>query len=537
MKNTKRLAIILYAVYVTALVLVITFGTSVSADLIYKIEIAFLRKNIDDVTVDISSDTELMAGVTHYPQFRGQGSYRGSAGLRYTSLDPELLGVGDSGSLYATTDFEGDSFIGRVKVTSAYDADFEKIFSFKFVKKYPDSFSVLYSVKGCVSEESELTVGVPVFVYSKIDKSLEYNMSDYTLIYDKEYFTEGAQGSLIPIKATSEGQMLSFSIMYGNGNAASSKSFTVVDRDLPEDFDSVLLNGVPADEFVGEREEGISITLLKNGEKIATDYTISLAKTKDANRDGKGGIKFVSVGDKEMTLTLPNGFAKTVKFPVINKILLPIVKDSAVRQEHIITLRDTEVKAYSFYFADEVGYDKVTYEYDAEMLHLYSTDRSFTVDPRAGKTGVTEIKLIIDDGYTRVEDVYTVEIKEDFRPLSLISDNVSGFVSKVLGHWAMFAVLAFLSMNLFRYVPDMPMWKRFIFYTLTALPVAALTELIQIFIPDRSAGITDILIDMSGFYLGTAFVLGFRFFGEKYVKPMISKINSKGAEEKNGSDE
>ena len=95
-----------------------------------------------------------------------------------------------------------------------------------------------------------------------------------------------------------------------------------------------------------------------------------------------------------------------------------------MREEHIITLRDTEVKAYSFYFADEVGYDKVTYEYDAEMLHLYSTDRSFTVDPRAGKTGVTEIKLIIDDGYTRVEDVYTVEIKEDFRPLSLISDTV-----------------------------------------------------------------------------------------------------------------
>ena len=535
MKNTKRLAIILYAVYVTALVLVITFGTSVSADLIYKIEIAFLRKNIDDVTVDISSDTELMAGVTHYPQFKGQGSYRGSAGLRYTSLDPELLGVGDSGSLYATTDFEGDSFIGRVKVTSAYDTDFEKIFSFKFVKKYPDSFSVLYSVNGSGRDATEISMGVPVFVFSEISEGAEYNVKDYTLIYDTEYFEEGAHGSLIPIKPTEDGKTLTFGVRYGNGATAYSSSFTVVDKELPTEFDEVLLNGVLASDFVGENGKNILITLLLDGEVVATDYTQSFAIKGDAKRDGKGGMYFTSAGEKSMTVTLPNGYSKTVDFVIKNKLLLPTVKDETVRETHVIRMSDTEINTYAFYFDGEVTYDKVTYEYNSDIVRVYSSSRAFSVDP--WDYGITEIKVIVDDGYTRLEDVYTVDIRHDIRPLSLIAENVSRFVSKVLGHWAMFAVLAFLSMNLFRYVPDMPMWKRFIFYTLTALPVAALTELIQIFIPDRSAGITDILIDMSGFYLGTAFVLGFRVFGEKYVKPLISKINSKGAEEKNGSDE
>lgn len=533
MKNKKRLAIILYASYVVALILIITFGTSITRNIVYKLEIAFSNKNVTNVVTDISRDTELMAGRNYYPQYTAKGSFRGSAGLRYTSLDPKYLTVGDSGQLYARTDFEGDSFVGRVKITSAYDKDFEKILSFSFVKKYPESFSVSYSVKG-VEDTRELVLGVPVYVYSEITSSSDYNVTDHTLIYDTDYFTAADDGSLIPIKPTEAGATLAFSIEYGNGAIASSKSFTVLDKPQVEEFDEIVLNGSSAEDFVGVRGKSIAITLLKDGKKIATDYTISLLKPGDANRDGKGGMYFLTAGNKGLTITLPNGFAKTVEFAVENKILLPTLKDKEIRESHVISLRNTDVNTYAFYFDGEVTYDEIVYEYDPDVIRVNTTSRSFTVDPRTGQLGTTEIKLIIDDGYTRVEDVYTVKIREDIRPMALISQNVSSFVSKVLGHMAMFAALALLAMNLFRYVKVENKWKRFGLYTLTALPVGMVTELIQLLLPNRNPGITDVLVDMLGFYLATLVIVALKavirrcrtFIAKKKYKTQSEDENS-----------
>lgn len=508
MKNKKTLAIILYAVYAVALVLIITFASSLSSGIIYKLEVMFSKKNITDVTVDISSDTELLAGRYYYPQYTPVGSFTGSPGMRYTSLDPEYLTVGDGGKICASTDFEGDTFYGRVKVASAYCESLEKIITFKFVKKYPENFSVSYTVKGLAKEVSELTVGVPVYVFSRISSDSDYNMSDYTLIYDKEYFAEGEQGSLVPIKSTEDGTLLAFSIEYGNGAIASSKSFTIAEKPLADEFDEVLLNGVPADEFVGERGKSISVTLLNGGEEIATDYAMSLDMKGDANRDGRGGMYFLTVGDKGLTITLPSGFSKTVYPKIRNTISRPILKNEEQEKTHTINLLVSEYKTVSFYFDKNVGYDTVEYEFDREMMRLSSSDRSFTIKPK--KAGTTTVKLTIDDGYTRVSEEYTVHIKRNWNPVYLISSNVSGFVSKVLGHMTLFIVLAFLSMNLFKYVNVTGRVKRFAIYTLTALPVASLTEFIQFFIPNRNSTLSDVLVDMLGFYLATLLIIAGR---------------------------
>lgn len=521
MKNKKRLAIILYAAYAVALVLVITFGTSLSHGIVYRLEVMFSKKNITDVTVDIPSDTELLAGRYYYPEYTPQGPFNGSPGLRYTSLDPEYLTVGDGGRLYASTDFEGDTFIGHVKVTSAYCEKLEKILTFKFVKKYPQNFEVSYSVKGIGSEAEELTVGVPVYVFSEIEKGSVYNVTDHVLIYDSEYFAEGDDGSLIPIRPTESGVTLAFAIKYGNGATASSNSFTIAERTVPDEFDEILLNGVRADEYVGERNRGIAITLLKDGEKIATDYTISLDMKGDANRDGKGGMYFITVGDKGLTVTLPGGYKKTVYPKIRNVVSAPILQDEEAERAHVIETLVSEYKTVSFYFDKDVGYDTVEYEFDEEMMRLSSSVRSFTIKPK--KSGTTTIRMIIDDGYTRVCKEYTVNIGRNLNPIYLISKNVSNFVSKVLGHMSAFAILAFVSMNMFKYVSVENKLKRFVLYSLTALCVAVLTELIQMLDPDRTAGVLDVLIDMLGFYLGTVAVMLYR----RYVKKRLVKIFDK----------
>ena len=499
MKN-KKTAIILYALYATLLVLIITFGSAVSDAIVYQLEVAFSKKNITDVTTDIPEGTELLAGKTYYPVYTTHGPFNGSPGLNITSLDPDYLTVGEGGRITANTKFEGDFIDARVRVKSAYDKDFEKILTFRFVKRYPEEFTVSYSVMGLGEKSSVLTVGVPVYVFASIKAGSVYNVTDREIIYDEEYFTKGEDGSLIPIKASGK-EELSFGIRYGNGSEEFSDSFTVIEEALPTDFDEVLLNGTPADEFIGIRGESISVALLRNGEKIAVPYEISLEQKLDASRDGRGGMCFLTVGDKGLTLTLPSGFSKTVYPKIRNTVSRPILSDSELERTHEITFYNSEYKTVSFYFEGKVTYSDVIYEYDEDMMRFASTPRSFTMKPK--KHGTTTVRLIIDDGYTCVIEQYTVHIKPNLNPLFLISHNVSNFVAKVLGHTALFGSLAIFSMNLFKYVVIEDKRRRFILYSLTALSVAVITEIIQLFIPDRTAGVSDILIDMLGFYLGT----------------------------------
>ena len=80
-------------------------------------------------------------------------------------------------------------------------------------------------------------------------------------------------------------------------------------------------------------------------------------------------------------------------------------------------------------------------------------------------------------------------------------------MSKVIGHIGLFACLAVISMYMFRYVYIVNPWARFATYVMTALPIGVITEIAQTFIPGRYGRVQDVLIDMTGFFIGTLFVL------------------------------
>ena len=92
---------------------------------------------------------------------------------------------------------------------------------------------------------------------------------------------------------------------------------------------------------------------------------------------------------------------------------------------------------------------------------------------------------------------------------------------------AVFAVLAFVSMNLFKYVTVENKLKRFLLYSLTSLSVATLTELIQLLMPSRNAGVGDVLVDMLGFYFGTLAVLVFRCAARRFLPKMLDRAKAK----------
>ena len=525
MKNKRRAAIILYAVYAVFITLLILVGNSLAGKIITRIETKLLNeKSITDVTVDISADTELLAGRDYYPVYTAHGSYRGSPGLVFTSLDPDYLAVSDKGAIRANTGFDGDYIDARVRVTSSHNSTFEKILTFRFVKKYPDSFSVSYFVQGYGKNAEKLSMGVPVYVFVEINSGSQYNMTDYTLVYDEECFDRLDDGALVLKRMPMGDEPLYFAIEYANGARAESAPITPTDQPLPTEFDEIRLNGIPADEYVGKKNDNIELTLWLDGERLATDYTITLEKTGDAKKDGKGGMRFLTVGDKGMTVTLPSGFSKTVHFSIENTLALPVVKDETVSGTHVIDLLTTDAATFTFDFGGAVSYDKVTYEYDAEMLEVTSSERTFTLKPKA--KGETTVKVIVDDGYKRLEDVYTVRIKKDFRLVSIVYEDISIFVTKVLGHGMCFVVLAFFSLNMFRYLTLDKKLIRFILYTLTALPIAAFTEAVQVYIPDRDGRLRDVFIDMLSFYIGTLIALAV-IYAVRYIPLLISLIRKR----------
>ena len=503
-KKQKRWAFFLYFAYAISLTLLLIFGKNV-AHWAQSIVRAQLEKvHITDVVPSVTEDEELLAGKLHYIDYASYGDIRGDDGLVFESLDPEYLTVSGRGRLKASADFEGDVFKGRVRVTSEYDDKFEKIFTFTFVKKYPEKFCCAFFVRGYAHSSKTIYVGIPVYVFSHIEDGVSYNVRDYEILYDEEYFERADDGAFIPVKTSSE--KMSFTVRYANGATDASTEFVIEEAPVVTEFEDVYLDGVPASEYVGSTGEGIIVTLVgKDGKAVPTVFTVTYEEGEKVVHSAASHPIFKTPGDKQVTYTLPNGFSKTITIKIRNELVLPTVTDKAVSDSHVINMLDTDVRTVNVTFPSSAPYKKITLEYDEDMMSISKSGLSFVITPK--KHGTSTLKIVVDDGFSRVEDVYTVEIEKNNDIIAVIWKNVSVFVSKVLGHITLFACLAVLAMNMFRFVYILNPVKRFIAYLFAALPYAAITEYAQTFIPGRSGRVQDVLIDMVGFLLGTLVVL------------------------------
>lgn len=519
----KKASIILYILYATFIVAVLTFGQELSQKAIAWFEEKMNEKNISDVVISLDGSDELLADREYQPQYTAKGRFRGDAGLVFTSLDTDYLAVSDSGALRANMDFEGDVLDAAIKVTSIYDDDFEKVFTFRFVKKYPENFKLTYSMSGYSDDAKVLYLGVPVYISSSVPSDCVYNVKEFDIVYDEEYFDMADDGGLIPKKLTSSDQKLTFTIIYSNGATAKSNTFEIAEpEDVVVEVDEIRINDTSLNEFEATSRDKFIVTFYSNGEKVDTDYTVEFSEGSDAS-DGAGGFSFGSSGDNVVVITAANGFTKTVHIKIRNVIDVPKLLDTELQESRYITMLDTDVKSFSYTFAKDVTYESVHYEYDGSVIQISSSPRSFTITPVG--VGTTTLKLIIDDGFSRLEETYTVEIKEDERVETVITENSKTFVPKILGHCLMFAVLAFFAMNMFKYSKIRPIFVRFPVYTLTGLWVAALTEYLQTRIPNRTGRVQDVLIDMLGFFVGTLLIVVLRILFKSvfYLIKLISR--------------
>ncbi len=90
-------------------------------------------------------------------------------------------------------------------------------------------------------------------------------------------------------------------------------------------------------------------------------------------------------------------------------------------------------------------------------------------------------------------------------------DSFSHVVRKLVGHFGLFVFSGGSSSWAFHlssyYLKKYRWWYGLIFTLFFGLFLAGLTELIQVFIPGRAGQFTDVLIDYSGYILGTGIVV------------------------------
>ena len=90
-------------------------------------------------------------------------------------------------------------------------------------------------------------------------------------------------------------------------------------------------------------------------------------------------------------------------------------------------------------------------------------------------------------------------------------NNFAGIIRKLVGHFGLFAINGiFSTLSFYLFLKDSKL--KSIYYSISfslglGFIVAAISELIQIFTPDRFGSWLDILIDFSGFFLGFGLTL------------------------------
>ena len=508
MIKSKKNAIILYAVYSVLLVLIITFANGVGEWLADILRNAVIVNEITDVVIEVEDGTDFEAKHKYEFDYTVIGKYQGNADIYFESSNTDALIISSGAKVVVNTyaKFDGDETDVDVTVKSRKDTSFEKTLTFTVKKIHPtaDDVKVSYLLEGCGYNKSRVKVGMKIYPYSAVKDSKYTN--EYEVLYDPEYISYDEEtGSYYAIKETPDGEKICFTMSYPNGVQVDTASFSVIPDSEVESFDEIRSGGnALEDEIYIQKGKGLTPLLYRGGKLILSRVDISYSDTDGIRVEKNGSHTFKKIGDYVLTVALPNGFSKEITVHVRNVVALPQIKSSADIDGNRITVKqsDERVRVDLVYPDGTTLFDHVL-EYDGETVKINDSKKSFTIIPK--KVGETTLKVVWDDGYERVEDTYVVEVvKSNSSATHRVKAAITFFVSKILGHSVLFAILGALTLGLFRYIPMKNEALLAAIYLASVLPTAVLTEFIQKFQPGRHARVVDVLIDACGFLAGTS---------------------------------
>ena len=524
----RILALILYLTYGLVLTYALSFGRP-TANLIYtsiqsKLDVWLHDVEIEDVEMSLSSEEVYPVGKSYAPKYTVIGDVKSDAGLVFTSLDDTVV-VGATGSFRGVRTDDVQT-TGRIRITSKYDPDFEKIVTLQFEKKYPSEFSLQWFSKSVGYNSVKAYVGIPLYLYTSIPSDVIYSEKDYTVEYDSTYFELVNGNCLMPIRETPRGETVTLRYVYGNGDYRETAELRIYPTPVVERFDEIYFGKEKADGAALTVKKGQTVYLYKDGKRVYSDYTITADASAGMTISSKvPSVSFNKPGTHAVTVTLPNGYSQTVTVHVQNKMAYPTFV--GMSPDVPIELTALDKYTFSYTFPKDVTYKTLTYEYDKELLTVRHNSREIYLTGK--RAGETTLKIVLDDGVQRLEEVYSIVITDEHVFWTMLRENISDVVTKGLGHMGGFFGLAFFSLNLFRALALRRRLLRWGGYVCSGLFFALLTEFIQFFMPKRDCSLADVGVDMFGFLLGTLVAMGCTVAVVKLVGRIRKKRGDKAA--------
>ena len=507
----KIVAGFVYVVYSALLVFTIVFARPYYDD-VYN----FITGNITEISdVEIKSGmpSELILGRLYNFKYSVTGEYKESAGLRFQSLDPDKLFVSTMGAVRGIDNGEeSDTITARLRIYSTKDKDYEKIVTLTFKRVYPKKFSAEYYVHSVGENVSKAYVGFPISVYSTPSSGQSYSVTKYDIVYDSEYFSyDEKTKTLIPIKSTPAGEKITVGVRYANEASAVSKSFVILDAPEFSGFDEIRCNDKPLDTFNAKQDSSIVLTYYNDGKRQIVRPNITFTEGEGGYLNSYGNIVFNTAGEKHITLSVGDEYTKDIVINVRDALALPEMTDldEALYEDNSISINYFGKASYEYSFKKVNNYRTIQFEYDENIIKVSTTSGKITITPV--DLGETKLKIYLDDGYSHVERSFTVVItggKTTFDKVAYnVTKNLYTILAKTLGHMAMFAILAPICIIFAKTFEFDMAWQEVMLVLLLSIPLACLTEFLQSFVPGRSPTINDVLIDMSGFLIGSLLTL------------------------------
>jgi len=518
----KKLSIFLYVFWGIVLTLILSFGTEVAKKILLKskeiITELIYDYDIEDIIIH-NEDEVFVIGKIHNLNYEVIASRDKNPGLIFKSLDPDYISV-NSGGGFAGKRTDDDKTSGRIEITSKSDPKFKKIVTLNFEKKYPEKVDFSIVEKSYGSNPKEITLGLPIYLGISIPIDQVYSEKDYEVVYDKEVFEEIETNYLRAIK---EVDSTDISFILGNGTTFTKtvkvvKGTEMTGYDEIKTWDSTVKGFVSLDGYKFRYNQMKYLYFFKDGKRVITDFDI-ISDDENVVVNPAGGITFKKIGTYELEIKFPNGYSDIITCVVENEMKFPEISNLKFDDKGNLNLYTKERYVFPLTFDKTVTYKKLSLEYDEGVIYAACDGSNIVITPK--ELGQTSLKIIYTDGVQYYDMEININITEEKALLSYINKNLSNIISKVVGHMGCFAILGLFTLNMFRFIKFKNKFLRFIVYSCGGGIFACLTEFIQFFLPTRDCNPVDVVIDMTGFYIGTLFVLLIVFLFSKKKKKEI----------------
>ena len=372
-------ALVLFLLYGAFLTYMITFGRE-TANMIQ----GFLKEEIDsamhdvtvtDVEINLSFEETYLVERTYYPQYTAIGDIKHDAGLVFEALDDTII-VGSNGSFHGVRT-DQTLTTGRIRITSSFDLDFEKVVTVRFEKKYPSEYKVNFYQRSVGVNPKKIYVGIPLYLYSSVSSGVLYSEKDYTIEYDPAYFEQVGKNCVIPIRATEAGEQITLRYVYGNGDSKETVKMTIHSTPEVESFDEIYFSKENVEETSFLVNTASTVYLYRDGKRVYSDFEIIAPEAAGLKYNSLKNPYFTNPGTFDVTFRLPNGFSKTVKVTVHNLLEYPTFEGMHPEEPIQLTLKDKYT--FSYYFSKGMTYRKLNFEYDESMLTVSTSGNVLTL--------------------------------------------------------------------------------------------------------------------------------------------------------------